>query len=126
MRGYLLQSLGLKLRNRLLLSAISGVLFALPHFANPEVSVNFWLLMCFYAAIGAFFAWVTLRDQRLELALGAHAANNLFSALFTSYPNSALTTPAIFLVNTLDPVYTLVSVLLIMPVFYWLVFLAAR
>jgi len=126
LRGYILQSFGLRLRRTWVLCLISGVLFALPHFANPEVEVNFWLLMIFYFAIGVFFAWITLRDQGLELALGAHAANNLFAAMVASYPNSALQTSSLFFVGVLDPVYNLLSALVMMLVFSWVVFKGLR
>jgi membrane protease YdiL (CAAX protease family) len=51
-------------------------------------------------------AYVTLRDGRLELALGLHAANNLFAALFANYSVTVMPTPSIFTVNTLDVVYS--------------------
>jgi hypothetical protein len=41
-RGYILQSLGLLVRNPVLLSILNGVLFWLPHLGNPEIETNFW------------------------------------------------------------------------------------
>jgi membrane protease YdiL (CAAX protease family) len=105
-RGYLLQSIGLRLRNIWVLSAISGFLFMLPHFLNPEAKVNYAWMGFYYFFIGAVMAYVTLRDGRLELALGLHAANNLFAALFANYSVTVMPTPSIFTVNTLDVVYS--------------------
>jgi hypothetical protein len=105
-RGYILQSVGLRLRNIWILSAISGFLFMLPHFLNPEARVNYGLMGFYYFFIGAVMAYITLRDGRLELALGLHTANNLFSALFANYTVTVMPTPSLFTVNTLDAVYS--------------------
>ena len=108
-RGYLLQGLGLLNRQPLVLALLSGLLFAIPHAANPEVSADFWLVMGFYFAFGAALAWITLRDSGLELALGVHAANNLFTALFANFKGSALETPALFTATGFTPWFNLVG-----------------
>lgn len=117
-RGYVLQSVGLLVKNPLLLSFGSGFLFMVPHLANPEVAVNFWLLALFYFAFGAFLAYITLKDNSLELALGVHAGNNLFTAIFANYVGGALTTPAIFTVADLDAVYNVAGSLAGIGLFY--------
>ena len=58
----------------------------------------------------------------MELALGMHAANNLFAALFANYTVTALPSPALFTIQTLDPVYSLVSLVIGIIVFYILYF----
>jgi hypothetical protein len=75
-----------------------------------------------YVLIGAGFAWFVLRDNRLELAMGAHLANNLFVALFVNYANSALETPAILNTPEPDPVAGLFTLLPSILVFYFLIF----
>jgi membrane protease YdiL (CAAX protease family) len=117
-RGYLLQWIGLRLRNIVILSFMSGVLFMLPHLANPEIAVDVVLLPAFYFAFGAFLAFVSLKDGGLELALGVHAANNVFASIFANYVGSALQTSALFTATELDPVYSLLSTLTAMAVFY--------
>jgi len=109
-RGYLLQWMGLILKNKWLLALINGVIFLLPHLANPEMSVssNALLMALGYFAFGFFAALITLQDNGMELALGLHAANNLM-VLFVNYPVSALPSPSVFTVQTLDSVYGLVS-----------------
>ena len=121
-RGYLVQNLGLKIRNPLALSLLSGILFTLPHLANPEIAENVWLVPLFYFSFGAFAAFITLRDNGLELALGMHAGNNLFASLFANYTNSALQTPALYTINEFDVAYNLISPLVGMAIFYVLVF----
>ena len=58
----------------------------------------------------------------MELAMGVHMATNLFVSLFVNTENSALQTPAVFMVNEMDPLYNLVSFLAAAGVFYWIVF----
>ena len=69
-RGYLLQWMGLRLKNKWLLSLLNGLLFFLPHAANPEMAANSLLVGLGYFAIGFFFALITLEDHGMELALG--------------------------------------------------------
>ncbi len=59
----------------------------------------------------------------LELALGMHAGNNLFAALFANYTITALPSPALFTIRTLDPVYSLISVVIGLRVFYAIFFI---
>lgn len=125
-RGYLLQGFGRLIRNWFILACLSGLLFMLPHLANPEVSAGPALLAIFYFSFGAFLAFITLRDNGLELALGAHAGNNLFTALLVNYEGGALATPAIFTATELDPLFNLVTSLVAMAIFYWLVFTRRR
>lgn len=126
-RGYWLQGIGRLTKNPVVLVIISGILFGLPHMLNPEVLNNpdsALLLFFNYAVIGAAFALYTLKDNRLELALGAHTANNLFAAVFVNYTDSPLTTPAVFTNPTLDAAFGLVTVIVSAIVFYFIVFRA--
>ncbi|HEX7394715.1 MAG TPA: type II CAAX endopeptidase family protein [Anaerolineaceae bacterium] len=116
-RGYILQGVGLRLRNIWVLSAISGFLFMLPHLLNPEARVNYGLMGFYYFFIGAVMAFVTLQDGRLELALGLHAANNLFAALFANYTVTVMPTPSLFTINTLDAVYSVSAAVIGLIVF---------
>ena len=117
-RGYLLQAFGHILKNPIALSVINGVLFMLPHLANPEVDSGPVLLALYFFGIGAFFAFITLRDNGLELALGAHAANNMYAGIFANYTGSVLPTDSIFTVTELDPLFGLISFVCIAVLFY--------
>ncbi len=116
-RGYLLQWFGLRLRNIWLLSILSGLIFMLPHLLNPEAKLNYWLMGLYYFAIGAVMAYITLRDGRLELALGLHAANNLFTALFANAVVTVMPTPSLFTVIELDVLYSTAANLVAMLTF---------
>lgn len=124
-RGYWLQGTGRLTRSVVLLCAANGIFFGLPHMLNPEVlshPESTLLLFLSYFLTGAALAFYTLCDNRLELALGAHAANNLFSALFVNYTDSPLTTPALFTNPTIDAAFGLVSLFIIAIVFYFAAF----
>jgi membrane protease YdiL (CAAX protease family) len=121
-RGYILQNIGLKIKNIWILSVISGILFTLPHLPNPEVSANPILVPLFYFFFGAFAALITLRDNGLELALGMHMGNNLFTAIFANYSITALASPSLFLIQEFDVIYNLIAPVVQMIAFYFLFF----
>jgi membrane protease YdiL (CAAX protease family) len=127
-RGYLLQWIGLRLKNKWVLSLIIGVLFLLPHLSNPEMSAssNAILMGAGYFAFGFFAALITVEDNGMELALGMHAANNLFAGLVANYNVTALPSPALFTIQTLDAAYGLISTTLAMIVFYFVFFRRRR
>ena len=110
-RAYLLQGFGLRNRNIWTLSFLSGFIFMLPHLLNPEAKLNYLLMGLSYFSIGALLAYITLRDGSLELALGVHAANNLFTVLFANAVVTALPSPSMFTVMKLDVVYLTVTTL---------------
>ena len=124
-RGYLMQSIGLRLRGILVLPLISGVIFGGLHFWNPEMAASHssWLLGLSYLLIGFFAALITLLDGGLELALGLHIANNLYTSLVANYTVSALPSESIFQINTIDPFFGLVSLIIGLAIFYILAFM---
>lgn len=95
-RGYLMQGLSLLTRHPLLLILLTSILFAVPHFGNPEMQRGFIWTALTYFLWGVFFATITLKDNGLELVLGAHAANNLFSFLVVNTSDAGIPTPAFF------------------------------
>ncbi len=73
-RGYLTQALGRAVRSRILIAGIVGLLFGLLHLhAHGPLTVPYFLI------VALIFSLVSLRDDRLELAIGGHAAMNLFA-----------------------------------------------
>jgi hypothetical protein len=65
---------------------------------------------------------VTLRDGRLELAIGLHAVNNVLLALVANYEGSVLMTESIFTARELDPVFSLVSLIAAAFIFHAWIF----
>jgi hypothetical protein len=74
----------------------------------------------YYLMMGAFFALVTLRDNRLELAIGAHAANNLFVALLVNPGQSGMPTQAVWQTIGDHSLYGLFATGVIAAIFYGL------
>jgi membrane protease YdiL (CAAX protease family) len=122
-RGYVMQGLGLIVRRPLAIAVLSSAVFTAPHLLNPEVQEHGAVIMAAnYFAIGMLLATVTLRDGRLELAIGLHAANNVLLALVANYEGSALMTESIFTARELDPVYSLATLVVAAVAFHWWIF----
>ncbi len=96
-RGYLMQQIGIMVRNRWFPLIITSVLFGIFHWANPEVAALGAITMVFYIGTGLLLGIMTLMDEGLELALGFHLGNNLLAATLVTFEYSALQTDAIFL-----------------------------
>ena len=94
-RGYLMQGLGVGLGRGWAAVVASSLLFASVHLGNPELARFGRAFLVCYAGIGAVLGVIALLDDGLELAIGAHAANNLWGALVVSFPGSVLDTPAL-------------------------------
>ena len=122
-RGYLMQGIGLTTRKAIIPIVVTSILFMLPHLLNPEVKAGFYLLATYYLLLALFLAFITVKDNSLELALAAHIGNNLFAVLFVNYTDSALPSPSVFTIQKIDPVYNLVSSFVIFAGFYWFFFI---
>jgi len=96
-RGYLMQGLSTIVRYRWFPLIITSILFGLMHGLNPEVK-EFGLLtmMPQYILFGLIFGIITILDDGIEAALGAHAANNIFLCIMVTNKSSALQTPALY------------------------------
>lgn len=122
-RGYAMQGLGLLTRRPAVIAAASSIAFTVPHLLNPEVAQHGVSVMAAnYFVLGLLFATITLRDGRLELAIGLHAVNNVLLALVANYEGSALMTESIFTARELDPVFSLLALIAATLVFHWWIF----
>ena len=74
---------------------ITSAVFGLMHIANPEVDKLGPIIMVYYIGTGLFLGIMTLMDEGLELSLGFHAANNLFTALLVTADWTAFQTHSI-------------------------------
>ena len=95
-RGYLMQGFATLARNKWFPLLLTSIIFGGMHIVNPEVRELGYIVMFFYIGTGLFLGIITLMDDGMELALGFHAANNLFAALIVTSDWSALQTDAIF------------------------------
>jgi membrane protease YdiL (CAAX protease family) len=111
-RGYLAQGIGVWTKNRWLVVVIPAILFGLLHFSNTEVSTyGFWETMPQYILFGLIFGFFAVLDDGIELAIGIHAANNIFLSLFVTAEASSLKTPAIFYQQTMNVEIETISLL---------------
>ena len=112
MRGYLMQGIASITTMRWIPLVITSLIFGLMHAMNPEVGkFGFATMMSYYIGTGLFLGIITLMDDSLELALGIHAATNIYSAVFVTFSSSALQTPALFKMAE-------VNINLMLPIFF--------
>ncbi|WP_033958043.1 CPBP family intramembrane glutamic endopeptidase [Psychroserpens jangbogonensis] len=93
---------------------ITSIIFGGLHIANPEVGKLGYSIMIFYIGTGLFWGIMTIMDDGLELALGFHAANNLFTALLVTTDWTVFQTHSI-LKDVSEPEITMID--MIIPVF---------
>jgi len=96
-RGYLMQGLAAIIKFRWFPLIMTSILFALMHGLNPEVKeFGFLTMMPQYILFGMIFGVITILDDGIEAAMGAHAANNIFLCIMVTNKASALQTPALY------------------------------
>lgn len=125
-RGYLNQGFTHILKNKWIAFIITSVLFAGMHLSNPEATKGaedgiLLLTMSSYFIFGFVACLMVWMDDGLESAIGFHAANNTFAAIFVNYEGSVLPTPSLFMAtpNTIiDVPTTLLATLLIAAILY--------
>lgn len=107
-------------------SAVSGVLFLIPHLGNPEVvlSEEAALPMLYYFLWGAAAAYLAAETGGFEAPCAMHAANNLYIALIVNYPDSAMPTEALLIDSTPESsittlIYALLAFIIIHGLCAW-------
>jgi CAAX protease family protein len=127
-RGYLMQGFTVLARNRWVPVVVTSVIFGLMHSLNPEVKeYGFLTMIPQYVFFGLAFAVLTMMDDGIELAVGAHVANNAFLSVFITQKDSALQTPAMYEQMEIYPwqdfaglvAMSLVFILIMALVFRW-------
>lgn len=104
-RGYLMQGFASLLKNAWAPILITAILFGAIHSSNPEVvKYGMWQMQLYYLTAGLFLGIITVMDDGIELALGVHAATNMFGALMLSYEGAALQTDSLFRTSEINPI----------------------
>lgn len=98
-------------------SVLSGVIFALPHLGNPEAVGHEWTGFAAWFLLGFGWAYASVRDGGIEVAMGAHLANNAFALLFVGYDGASLPTSAILTASGADIDGTLLILIFMVPLF---------
>jgi len=103
-RGYLMQGFTVLMKSRWVPVIFTSILFALMHVINPEVKeYGFWSMMPQYLLFGLVFGIITVMDDGVEAAIGAHAANNAFLAVMLTNKSSVLQTPSVYEQHVYNP-----------------------
>ena len=103
-RGYLMQGFTALLGKRWFPLIMTSILFALMHGLNPEVKeYGFLTMMPQYVLFGLIFGVITILDDGVEAAIGAHTANNAFLCIMVTSKSSALQTAALYEQHSLYP-----------------------
>lgn len=120
-RGYLMQGFGLASSHKWIPLAITSVAFGLIHMFNPEVrEFGVITMMFYYVSAGLFLGILTIMDDSLELALGVHAATNMYGTLMVGYNGSAIKTDSILKTNDINPTL-MTGVFIISAVLFYIV-----
>lgn len=120
-RSYLLQGLKHRLRSNKAAVLITGVMFGAIHIGNPEIQAIGYHILIYYIAVGIFLGLITLFDNGMELAIGYHAANNIFAAIVVTNDWQAFQTDALFLDKS-QPGFAwdiLLGILVVLPLIFF-------
>ncbi len=120
-RGYLMQGFTAILGKRWFPLIMTSILFALLHGLNPEVKeYGFLTMMPQYILFGLIFGIITILDDGVEAAIGAHTANNAFLCIMVTSKSSALQTAALYEQQRLYPWVELVALLAVGLIFIFI------
>lgn len=121
-RGYLMQGTSLLFKNKWIPLLITSILFGVMHLANPEIKeFGVGIMLPQYIILGLFFGLMVIMDDGLELAIGVHAINNIFGALFITHKSAVLQTPALFKTNSINPVFEFIVMMVACVIFIFIV-----
>lgn len=120
-RGYLLQGLGTATKRGWIAILLTAIGFGLLHGANPEIAEFGPLMFLYYIGFGVIMGVMTWMDEGLELALGVHAANNVYGTALVTFPSSALQTPALFTMGEYDVQLMTIGWIIISAIFVYVV-----
>jgi membrane protease YdiL (CAAX protease family) len=127
-RGYLMQGFAALVKNRWFPVIITSILFGLMHGFNPEIKeFGFFTMMPQYITFGLIFGIITILDDGIEAAMGAHTANNIFLCIMVTNRSSALQTHALYEQFNIHPwteflalvITGLIFVLILKIIFKW-------
>ena len=121
-RSYILQGIKMRTKKNSVAVLISGIMFGAIHIGNPEIAKIGYHIIVYYMLVGVFLALISLFDNGIELALGYHAANNVFAALMITNNWQAFQTDAVFM-DISDPgmgLDTIIGILFILPLVFFI------
>lgn len=129
-RGYMNKGLIHWFGNKWVVFTLTSGLFMMLHLANPEAQAgaaagNLPIVMSGYFFFGFAMCLMVLIDDGLESAIGVHAGNNTFAAIFVNYENSVLPTPSVWQA-TPEPTSDAITVIIILCLVLGLLYVTRR
>ncbi len=129
-RGYMNKGLTHMLRNKWVVFVLTSGLFMALHFANPEAQAvaetgNLPIVMSGYFFFGFAACLMVLIDDGLESAIGVHAGNNTFVAIFVNYENTAFPTPSVWQVQS-EPMSDFINIIIILTIVLGILYVTRR
>lgn len=121
-RSYILQGIKMRTRKNSIAVLISGLMFGAIHIGNPEVAKIGYHIIAYYMLVGVFLSLISMYDNGIELALGYHAANNIFAVLLITSDWQAFQTDAVFS-DTANPgngLESFIGILVILPLLFFI------
>jgi hypothetical protein len=121
-RGYALQGIKQRTASNLAAILISGTMFGAIHYGNPEIEAIGNHIIIYYILVGIFLSFITYLDDGIELALGYHAANNIFAAIMVTNNWQAFQTDALFMDKTPPGIGwdTILGILIVLPALFFI------
>jgi len=117
-RGYLMQGFYRIVPKKWFPLIATSLFFGLLHAFNPEIkAMGFLNMMPQYVLSGLIFGLITILDDGIEAAMGAHTANNFFLSVMLTNASSALQTPAVYEQVVIYPWIDFASLLVIAVIF---------
>jgi len=107
-RGYLNQGLSLKIKNPMIIIAISSFVFGLAHLLNGDNVISMISYVYFASVVGLIWSITTLLDNGIEWSTGAHLANNFFAFVIIGGEGSIDNFGTLFSVKDSDPLFGIV------------------
>ena len=113
-----MQGFAVLIRNRWFPLLMTSVLFGLMHCINPEVKeFGFITMMAQYILFGLVFGITTILDDGIEVAMGAHTANNIFLCIFVTNSSSVFQVSSLYKQKNLYPWTEFVGLLIASVIF---------
>ncbi|MBK9735254.1 MAG: CPBP family intramembrane metalloprotease [Saprospiraceae bacterium] len=117
-RGYIMQGVAFLTKNKWLSMLVPSLLFGLMHATNPEtIKYGLFTMEIYYISAAVFLGLITIMDDGLELALGIHAATNIFGSTLFTYEGSVLQTDSLFVSHEVKPWVMIFSFIVMAIVF---------
>jgi membrane protease YdiL (CAAX protease family) len=123
-RGYLMQAFGLFSKKPIVPLMITSIIFAVVHFLNGSTLIISLSIVISALILGLMLGIITLGENGLETAIGAHIANNIYVAVFLNSSDSGLGgLPSLITTQSTDPLsgipLLIIMAVLMLIIIFW-------